>query len=87
MLREFKYFFYIVLIFIFFFFTLRFYISNENIKNTYRSYDAINEKEILKNNNLFTMKSNTENIIEYVKKDTYKKKKKYTFWNLLNNEN
>ena len=87
MLKELKFFFYTVLIFIFIFLTIRFYISDKNIKNTYRSQESISENEILRNNELITIKSNTENFIEYVKKDTYKKKKKYLFWNLLNNEN
>ncbi len=36
--------------------------------------------------NLHILKSDTKNIIEYVENDKNKKKKKYYFWELLNND-
>ena len=44
MLKELKYFFYILIIFIFLFITVKFYISDDNKKNSYRSYKEIDDK-------------------------------------------
>ena len=44
MLKEIKYLVFIVIISIFIFFTGRYYFSDENIKNSYRSYKNIDEK-------------------------------------------
>ena len=44
MLKEIKYLFFIVIIILFLFFTGKYYFSNENIKNSYRSYKNIDQK-------------------------------------------
>ena len=44
MLKEIKYLFFIVIITLFLFFTGKYYFSNENIKNSYRSYKNIDQK-------------------------------------------
>ena len=44
MLKEIKYLSFIVIIALFLIFTGKFYFSNENIKNTYRTYKNIDQK-------------------------------------------
>ena len=86
MLKEIKYFIFIVIIALFFFFTGKYYFSNENIKNSYRSYKNIDQKIKDYSKNLPLLKNDTENIIEYVKQTDKKKKKKFNFWKLLEND-
>ena len=85
MLKELKYLFFLIVIFFFLFFTLRFYFSDDNYKNSYRAISKIDENLSNTENNLFILKNDTDNIIEYVE---YKNKntKKYSFWELLYNE-
>ena len=86
MLKEIKYLIFIVIIALFIFFTGKYYFSNENIKNSYRSYKNINQKIKDYSKNLPLLKNNTENVIEYVKQTEKKKKKKFNFWKLLEND-
>ena len=86
MLREIKYLIFVVIIILFLFFTGKYYFSNENIKNSYRSYKNIDEKIKVYSKNLPLLKNDTENIIEYVKQTDKKKKKKFNFWKLLEND-
>jgi SMC interacting uncharacterized protein involved in chromosome segregation len=86
MLKEIKYLIFIVIIALFIFFTGKYYFSNENIKNSYRSYQNIDQKIKDYSKNLPLLKNDTENIIEYVKQTDKKKKKKFNFWKLLEND-
>ena len=86
MLKEIKYLIFIAIIIIFLFFTGRYYFSNDNIKNSYRSYKNINKKIKDYSKNLPLLKNDTENVIEYVKQTDKKKKKKFNFWKLLEND-
>ena len=86
MLKEIKYLIFIVIISLFLFFTGKYYFSDENIKNSYRSYKNIDEKVKIYSKNLPLLKNDTENIIEYVKQTDKKKKKKFNFWKLLAND-
>jgi len=86
MLREIKYLIFIVIIALFLFFTGKYYFSDENIKNSYRSYKNIDQKIKDYSKNLPLLKNDTENIIEYVKQTDKKKKKKFNFWKLLEND-
>ena len=86
MLKEIKYLIFIVIITLFLFFTGKYYFSNENIKNSYRSYKNIDQKIKDYSKNLPLLKNDTENIIEYVKQTDKKKKKKFNFWKLLKND-
>ena len=86
MLKEIKYLIFIAIISLFFFFTGKYYFSDENIKNSYRSYKNIDEKVKIYSKNLPLLKNDTENIIEYVKQTDKKKKKKFNFWKLLEND-
>ena len=86
MLKEIKNLIFIVIISLFLFFTGKYYFSDENIKNSYRSYKNIDEKVKNYSKNLPLLKNDTENIIEYVKQTEKKKKKKINFWKLLEND-
>ena len=86
MLKEIKYLIFVVIIILFLFFTGKYYFSNENIKKSYRSYKNIDEKIKVYSKNLPLLKNDTENIIEYVKQTEKKKKKKFNFWKLLEND-
>jgi len=86
MLKEIKYLIFIIIIALFIFFTGKYYFSNENIKNSYRSYKNIDQKIKDYSKNLPLLKNDTENIIEYVKQTEKKKKKKFNFWKLLEND-
>ena len=86
MLKEIKYLIFIVIISLFIFFTCNYYFSDENIKNSYRSYNNIDEKIKIYSKKLPLLKNDTENIIEYVKQTDKKKKKKFNFWKLLEND-
>ena len=86
MLKEIKYLIFIVIITLFLFFTGKYYFSNENIKNSYRSYKNIDQKIKDYSKNLLLLKNDTENNIEYVKQTDKKKKKKFNFWKLLEND-
>ena len=86
MIKEIKYFIFTVIIIIFLIFTLKYYFSDTNIKNSYRALNNINKKIELYLNDIPNLKSDTENIIEYINETNTKKKKKYSFWNLLNKD-
>jgi cbb3-type cytochrome oxidase subunit 3 len=87
MIKELKYFFFIFTIFLFLFFIGRYYFSDQNKKESYRSINQLNEKIDNFSKNLVILKSDTENIIEYAENVTNKEKKKYHFWQLiLNND-
>ena len=86
MLKEIKYLIFVAIIILFLFFTGKYYFSNENIKNSYRSYKNIDEKIKVYSKNLPLLKNDTENVIEYVTQTNQKKKKKFNFWKLLEND-
>jgi hypothetical protein len=83
MIKELKYIFYLLVIFFFIFFTGKYYFSDENKKNSFRSILSIDNKINIYTVNLQTLKSDTENIIEYIENNTNLNKKTYNFWNLL----
>ena len=85
MLKELKYFFSILIIFIFIFFIGRYYFSDQNKKNIYRSINKMDQNIEKLSENLHILKSDTDNIIEYIENDKTKEKKKYYFWELLLN--
>ena len=85
MIKELKYFFYVLLIFLFIFLILKYYFSDQNKKNSYRSLKNIDEKIIQFSQNLILLNNNTNSVTEYVKKTIDKNKKNYHFWKLINN--
>ena len=86
MLKEIKYLIFIIVILVFIFFTGRYYFSDENLKNSYRSYKNNDEKIKLYSENLPILENDTQDIIEYVKQTKKDKKKKFNFWKLLEND-
>jgi hypothetical protein len=86
MLKEIKYLIFTIIILSFIFFTGKYYFSDENIKKSYRSYKNINEKIKIYSKDLPILENNTKNVIEYVKQTNKKKKKKFNFWKLLEND-
>ena len=86
MLKEIKYLIFILVIVLFIFFTGSYYFSDENKKKSYRSYKNNDEKIKLYSKNLPVLENDTQNVIEYVKQTNKKKKKKFNFWKLLEND-
>ena len=83
MLKEIKYLIFIFIICIFLFFTGKYYFSDTNKKNSYRSLNTINDKINKYAENLPIIESDTKDIIEYVEQSNNKTKKKFNFWKLL----
>ena len=83
MLKEIKFLIFIFIICLFLFFTGRYYFSDTNKKNSYRSLNSINEKIKIYSDNLPILKDDTKNIIKFVDQSNNKKKKKFNFWKLL----
>ena len=75
-----------MLFFSLFFFTVRYYFSDENKKKSYRSFNQIDKKLEISTKDLIILKSDTENIIDFVEYKNNKKTEKYSFWELLYND-
>ena len=83
MLKDIKYFIFIFIICLFLFLTGRYYFSDANKKNSYRSLQNIDQKINDYAKNIPVLEDDTKNIIEYVEQSSTKKKKKFNFWKLL----
>ena len=83
MFKEIKYLIFVFIIGIFLFITGKYYFSDSNKKNLYRSISSIDEKLNNYADKLPILENDTKNIIEYVEKSNEKKKKKFNFWKLL----
>jgi len=86
MKKELIYFLYIITIFGFLIFVGNYYFSDQNIKNFYKSIKLHDNKIIKYSNNLLLLKNDTNDFIEYVENNITKDKKKYKFWDLLDND-
>ena len=86
MLKELKYLLFLIVIVLFFSISFKYYFSNENKKNSYRSLKNVEDKTENYSRNLILLKSDTVNIVEYVEKSINKNKKNYNFWKLINND-
>ena len=77
--------FYLASFLIFITLTVRFYFSEQNIRETNKSRSFYSVKINNNTQNLPLLKNDTNNIIEYINGvEVYKKnKKKFTFWNLI----
>ena len=82
MAKEIKYLSFIIIIIIFIFLIGRYYFSDVNKKNSFRSFNNIDTKISNYEKKIEVIESDTKNIIEYVEQ-TNQKKKKYNFWKLL----
>ena len=85
MLKKIQNIFYLILFFVFIIFTISFYFSDQNIKETNKSRSIYAVKLNYNTQNLPLLKNDTNNIIEYKNDvEVYKKKKKnFKFWELL----
>ena len=83
MLKEIKYLIFIFIICLFLFLSGRFYFSETNKKNSYRSLQNIDQKINTYSKKKPVLKDDTKNIIEYIEQSSTKKKKKFNFWKLL----
>ena len=81
MLKELKYFLYLLVIFLFIFFTIKYYFSDQNEKNYFRSINSVNDKIIKYSLKLPLLKNDTDEVIEYVENKTSKIKKNIIFGN------
>jgi hypothetical protein len=61
----------------------RYYFSENNKKNSYRSFNNIDKKITLYSDKIPILENDTVNIIEYSKNTNNKKKKKFSFWDLI----
>ena len=86
MLKELKYLLFLIVIVLFFSLSFKYYFSNENKKNSYRSLKNIEDKTENYSRNLILLKSDTVNIVEYIEKSIDKNKKNYNFLKLINND-
>ena len=86
MWKEVKYVIFIVVISSFLFFTVKYYFSDENVKKSYRSYNSIDERIKIYSLKLPILENDTNNVIEYLNQTNKKKKKKFNFWKLLEND-
>ena len=84
MIRELKYLIFTLIICLFIFLTTRYYFSDINKKNSYRSLNEINQKITIYSKNLPILEDDTKDIIEYIEESNNQKKKKFNFWKLLN---
>ena len=87
MFKEIKYFIFFSIIVIFIFFSIKYYISDENKKKTFRNLNLIDKNISLYKKKLPTISNDTNNIVKHLNNDESTNKKKYSFWNLLKNEN
>ena len=85
MLKEIRYLIFLLIIFLSLFFIGKFYFSDTNKKNSHRSLNNIDEKINIFAEKLPILEDDTKNIIEYVEESNIKKKKKFNFWKLLEN--
>jgi len=85
MLKKLKNIFYLGSFFIFIVLITKFYFSEQNIRETNKSRSFYSVELNSNTQNLPLLKNDTNNIIEYIDDiEVYKKKKKkYTFWDLI----
>ena len=83
MLKEIKYLIFLLLISFFIFFTGKYYFSDDNRKNSFRSLSNINQKIDVYSEKLPVLENDTQDIIQYVENSNKNKKKKFNFWKLL----
>ena len=85
MLKEIKYLIFVIVISFFVFFTLKYYFSDINKKKSYRSLNNIDKQIAIYVKSLPVLEDDTKNIIEYAEENNIKKKKKFNFWKLIEN--
>ncbi|MDC6470317.1 hypothetical protein ABXT47_02845 [Candidatus Pelagibacter sp. Uisw_099_02] len=84
MIKELKYLLYLFIIILFFFLSIKYYFSDDNKKNSYRSFKQLDEKITKYSQNIILLRNDTIDIVEYIEKNI-NNKKNYNFWKLINN--
>ena len=87
MFKEIKYFIFFLVITLFIFFSINFYISDENKKKTFRNLSSLDKNINMYETKLPIIINDTDNVVKYLNNDDNSNKKKYSFWDLLKNEN
>ena len=75
MIKELKYFFFLVIILAFIFLTIKYYFSDTNYKKSYRSISQIDNKIKKLEKELIFLENDTIEIVEYLENNKVKKKK------------
>ena len=83
MLKELKYLFFFLIILMFIFFSIKYYVSDENKKKTFKNLILLDKKLNLNNPDLPIIPDDTDKIVNYLVNDNSLNKKKYSFWDLL----
>ena len=83
MIKEIKYFIFFLVIILFIFFSIKFYISDENKKKTFRNLSSLDKKINVYKTKLPIISNDTDNIVEYLNNEDNSNRKKYYFWDLL----
>tara|TARA_B100001029_G_C15053627_1_gene452657 strand:+ start:1572 stop:1835 length:264 start_codon:yes stop_codon:yes gene_type:complete len=86
MLKEIKYFIYLLVIFLFILLSVKFYISDDNIKKTFRSLNSVDINIDNFETKLPVISNDTDNIVKYLNNEDSTNKKKYLFWDLFKSE-
>ena len=86
MLKELRYLLFVFIIVTVTFLALRFYFSETNKKNSYRSLKESSEITTKYSENLILLPNDTNNSIEFVKKNKDVNKKNFKFWELILND-
>ena len=85
MFKEIKYLIYLIVIVFFFIFSIRYYVSDDYKKKYFRGLELHQNKIIKYAKNLPVLNNDTDKIITYVENNNASKKK-YKFWELLDND-
>ena len=85
MFKEIKYLIYLIVIVFFFIFSIRYYISDDYKKKYFRGLESHQNKITKYAKNLPVLNNDTDKIITYVENNNASKKK-YKFWELLDND-
>ena len=87
MFKEIKYFIFFLVISVFIIFSIKFYVSDENKKKTFRNLSSLDKNIKMYETKLPIILNDTDNIVKYLNNDDSSNKRKYSFWDLLKNEN
>ena len=85
MIKEIKYLIFFLVIILYIFFSIKFYISDQNTKKTFRNLSLIDQNVNIYETKLPIIPNDTNDIVMYLNDEDKKNKKKYSFWDLLKN--
>tara|TARA_B100000795_G_C22488691_1_gene319422 strand:- start:167 stop:430 length:264 start_codon:yes stop_codon:yes gene_type:complete len=85
MIKELKYFFFILINILFIFLIINFYFSDDNKKKSYRSINLADKRNTIYFKELILLKNDTKEVIEFFETTSDKNKKSYNFWKLITN--